>query len=88
MVVMFWWRFPWCRGGFGRGWRHMYWATGLPGWLRFGWSPLFAAGGAVSAWRRDLYAEWLRGYAGFLESQLDALRAQIGALQGNSKEQQ
>jgi len=23
-------------GGGGRGWRHMYYATGLPGWMRFG----------------------------------------------------
>ncbi|HNR33506.1 MAG TPA: DUF5320 domain-containing protein, partial [Candidatus Hydrogenedentes bacterium] len=24
-------------GGGGRGWRHWYYATGLPGWMRFGW---------------------------------------------------
>ena len=23
-------------GGGGRGWRHMFYATGLPGWMRFG----------------------------------------------------
>ncbi|NMC44151.1 MAG: DUF5320 domain-containing protein, partial [candidate division Zixibacteria bacterium] len=23
-------------GGGGRGWRHWYYATGLPGWMRFG----------------------------------------------------
>lgn len=26
-------------GGGGRGWRHMYFATGLPGWARFGAYP-------------------------------------------------
>jgi len=29
------------RGGFGgrgRGWRHGYYATGVPGWARFGWA--------------------------------------------------
>ena len=31
---MAWWGF-----GRGRGYRWMYWATGLPGWLRFGYSP-------------------------------------------------
>jgi len=25
--------------GRGRGWRHMFWATGLPGWARFGYPP-------------------------------------------------
>ena len=24
------------RGGGGRGWRHVFYATGLPGWMRFG----------------------------------------------------
>jgi hypothetical protein len=25
--------------GGGCGWRHWYYATGLPGWARFGWAP-------------------------------------------------
>lgn len=25
-------------GGRGRGWRNQYWATGMPGWSRWGWS--------------------------------------------------
>ena len=28
----------WGRGGGGRGWRNMYYATGLPGWARFGYA--------------------------------------------------
>jgi len=24
-------------GGGGRGWRHRFYATGLPGWMRWGW---------------------------------------------------
>lgn len=27
------------RGGFGRGWRNRYFATGLPGWMRDGYGP-------------------------------------------------
>ena len=27
----------WGSGGWGRGWRHWYHATGLPGWVRAGW---------------------------------------------------
>jgi hypothetical protein len=30
------------RGG-GRGWRHWYYATGLPGWMRFGYAPAWGA---------------------------------------------
>ena len=30
------------RGG-GRGWRHRYYATGLPGWARFGYAPTWDA---------------------------------------------
>lgn len=30
--------------GRGRGWRHWYWATGLPGWARAGaWFPYYGA---------------------------------------------
>jgi len=29
--------YGWGRGG-GRGWRHRFWATGLPGWNRRGWA--------------------------------------------------
>jgi len=31
--------------GRGRGWRHMFWATGLPGWARFGYPGAPAAPG-------------------------------------------
>jgi len=36
----------WGRGG-GRGWRHQYYATGLPGWARYGYAP---AWGPPAAW--------------------------------------
>lgn len=28
-----------CGRGGGRGWRHLYYATGRPGWMRAGWAP-------------------------------------------------
>jgi len=31
------------RSGGGRGWRHWYYATGLPGWARFGYAPAWGA---------------------------------------------
>ncbi len=39
----------WGGGGWGRGWRHRNWyyATGVPGWARFGYAP---AWGAPPAW--------------------------------------
>lgn len=42
-----WWGFGGCFGfGRGRGWRRMYYATGLPGWVRYGYP-----GWAVPAYR-------------------------------------
>lgn len=52
-------------GGFGRGFRNTFFATGLPGWARFG-----GAGTAGAADERQVLA-----------SQADALRAQLDGIQ-------
>ena len=57
-------------GAGGRGWRHMYRETGLPGWLRGG-APAVAPGVAQ---------EWLETRARALESELAAIRTQLGEL--------
>lgn len=51
----------------GRGWRHMYWTTGLPGWERGG--P--GAGAPASE------LQWLEARARALESELAAVRDQL-----------
>lgn len=84
---MFWGGFPWCLGGFGRGWRHMYYATGLPGWMRAGWWPISFAG--VGPWpEAEQQVEWLKQEAKLLESQLKAIRTQIERLEKKKGAQQ
>jgi len=76
-------------GGWGRGWRwrNRYYATGVPGWARFGYAP---AWGAPPAPAYDPYAapptpeqetEFLRAQAEGLKEQLDAISQRIAELE-------
>jgi hypothetical protein len=87
----------WGRGGWGgggRGWRHRNWyyATGVPGWARFGYAP---AWGAPPAWGAappsgygpyatppapEQEVEFLRQQAEWLKQQLDAIGQRIEEL--------
>jgi len=58
-------RYGW--GGGGRGWRHWYHATGLPGWARFG--------GAAASPEQE--KEALKGQAKRLEDELAEIRRRI-----------
>ena len=71
----------WGRGG-GRGWRNMFYATGLPGWMRAGTGvPAFGGGfpamPVASAMSKEQQVEALKGEAEFLEGQLDAIKKRI-----------
>ncbi len=72
---------PWCTGGYGRGWRHWYHATGLPGWARFGWAP--AWGTVPPAWQppKEQEAQWLRQQADWLKQQLEAIQRRLDELE-------
>jgi hypothetical protein len=61
------------RGGRGAGWRHRNWyyATGVPGWVRFGYGPYAAAP------IREQETEFLRQQAEWLRQQLDAIGQRI-----------
>ncbi|SMB99719.1 hypothetical protein SAMN00808754_3049 [Thermanaeromonas toyohensis ToBE] len=84
------WGFPRFWGGFGRGWRHMYWATGLPGWLRgWGWFPPFFPGALpLGAPASSQELEILKQQANFLEKELEEIRAQIKELEEKDKGQE
>ncbi len=56
--------------GRGRGFRRMYYLTGLPGWARFGY-PTYA--GAPQLNEKEL----LKNQAGFLEEQLKLVKKQL-----------
>jgi len=68
------------RGGGGRGWRHWYRATGLPGWIRFGWGEQAAPAASPSDAERSM----LQGQAEMLQQQLDAIKKRLDALATNT----
>jgi hypothetical protein len=80
------------RGG-GRGWRHQFWATGLPGWARggYGYGPWggpaapFAAPAAPTA-QQELDA--LKQQAAYFKDALDDIQKRIGELQAEASAQQ
>ena len=58
--------------GRGRGWRHMYYATGLPGWARYGNAP---AWGAQPTPEQE--TEFLKSQAEMLKEELEAISKRI-----------
>jgi hypothetical protein len=77
------------RGGRGGGWRHRNWyyATGVPGWVRYGYGP---AAGAPPAWDYGPYAAapsreqetaFLRQQAEWLKQQLEHIGQRIEELE-------
>ncbi len=58
-------------GGGGRGWRHRYWATGIPG--RDWWRAPYGYGSSTP----EEESEWLKQEAVFLEKELETIRQQI-----------
>ncbi len=86
------WRRGWGRDydvgrGRGRGWRHRYYATGMPYWARPGYAPM--PGPARAAYgpygappTKEEQLEDLRAQAEWLGESLDAIRARIEELEG------
>jgi hypothetical protein len=81
------WRRGWGGGwGRGRGWRHVYYATGLPGWVRSGYAPAWGGppvgfGPYGAAPTREQETEYLRTQAEWLKEQLDAITSRIEELE-------
>jgi hypothetical protein len=89
------WGMGWGRGrggwGMGRGgWRHRHWyyATGLPGWERWGYAPAWGAppppwyGPGAPQMTEEQEAEYLKEQAKGLQEQLDALNQRLAELEG------
>lgn len=84
-----WGRGPGFRGG-GRGWRHQYYATGLPGWARAGWphwgapphpaTPLYAFGPTV-----EQELEALKAQAEHYSEALEEIRKRIADLESEKE---
>jgi hypothetical protein len=75
-------------GGGGHGWRHWYWATGLPGWARGGYyGPLAGASGAgwmgfpPAAYDRKEEIEFLKEQAKYFGEAITDINRRIDELQ-------
>ena len=76
--------------GAGRGWRHMYYATGLPGWARWGgWRPHWAFPGPYPGpygeVDPELEKQALKSQLTTLETALDRIKKRLADLEGESK---
>ena len=78
----------WWGRGAGRGWRNMYWATGLPGWARAG---VYPAWGTVAypyypgQLSRDQEIELLKEHSEVLEKSLEDVRKRLSELESEEK---
>jgi len=71
------------RGAAGRGWRNMFWATGQPGWMRFGRAA--APPPAMPTADAETETEFLRQRADFLQAQVDEVSKRIADLSGRAR---
>ena len=73
--------------GMGRGWRHRFYATGLPGWARYGYAPAWGAPPAAAYGpygappTREQETEFLKSQAEMLKEELDAISQRIAELE-------
>ncbi len=81
------WGAGWGRGGWGAGrgyrWRNWYYATGVPGWARWGYPPAWPPAPYAYASPPDSAqeAEWLRSQAEWLKEQLETISKRITELE-------
>lgn len=72
---------PFGAWGGGRGWRHRYYATGVPGWAwAAGWRP-GAPYPFPAAPSREQEREWLKAHAEALQQQLQAVNERLDELE-------
>ena len=73
--------------GRGRGWRHQYYATGVPGWARFGYMPAWGTppaapyGPYAAPPAPEQETEFLKSQAEMLKKELDAISQRIAELE-------
>lgn len=69
------------RGGGGHGWRHWYYATGLPGWARAGYPPAWAYAPYWQPLAEEQEVEVLKEQAETLKRELDAIAQRLEELE-------
>lgn len=70
--------------GFGRGWRHWFWATGLPGWLRFGAPPAQTSTGEPANSEKEILTRQMDA----LQQELDLVKRRLDQLTSEKTAQQ
>ena len=77
-------RGAWSRrfGGGGRGWRNMFYATGQPGWMRFG-----ANAAQVANADPEVEKQALKNQADYLQNELDAIRKRLEEVEKEAGQQ-
>jgi hypothetical protein len=72
-------------GGGGRGFRNRFYATGLPGWMRFGdWQALNAA--PYAAPDAGTEKQWLEAQARSLQGELEEIKKRLQELESGREE--
>ena len=69
-------------GGGGRGWRHWFWATGLPGWMRFG-----AYASPYLKPDPEMEKQALKNEAAALESEINAIKKRLSEIETGTASQ-
>lgn len=68
-------------GGGGRGWRHWYYATGLPGWARAGYPPARAYPPYWQPLTKERETEQLKNQAEALRHELEMVTRRLDELE-------
>jgi len=69
-------------GGGGRGWRHMFYATGLPGWARFGgYAAPYGSFGPYQPPDPEAEKQALTSQADALQSELDLIKKRLSEIE-------
>jgi hypothetical protein len=71
-------------GGGGRGWRNMFYATGLPGWMRGGRGVPYGVPAAYPQPDPELEKQFLRNQAEALQGELELIKRRLAETEGES----
>ncbi len=75
-------------GGGGRGWRNMFYATGQPGWMRFGgYAAPYGYPAPYQAPNPEMEKQFLKSQADALQAEMDAIRKRLADIETGTTEQ-